>query len=162
MKIFVATAVLAAVLLAHTDAALVKRNIFTNAKDILQNFEEELVAKTYPKLVSLGQAGVNAVRYLALSSNEDSLGPLKKDYKLAKNMVGEVVDGELFDEIVDQLIPLIDDENTVSGCVEVCGQTAKFTDDKTVEGLAMFTCPALCHAALTKLRHAAETLEDKL
>ncbi|KAK3761860.1 hypothetical protein RRG08_019438 [Elysia crispata] len=162
MKIFVATALLAVVLVAQAQAGVVKRDIFQSAWDNLQDFTDTTFHKTFPKLVSLGRAGVTAIRHLAIQFTEDMLGVLKKEYQMAKNAVSNVIHSDLFDEAVNSLIPLIDNQHTVDACVIVCDSTAKQTTDDMIEDIADATCPAICKGALTKMRHAAETLEEKL
>ncbi|RUS80306.1 hypothetical protein EGW08_011944 [Elysia chlorotica] len=162
MKVFVATAILAAVLLAHTDAALVKRNVFTDAWKTLKEFEEQLVHTTFPKLYSMGQAGVKAIRDLAVELTEDALGAVKDEYQQIKASVNSTIHSDEFDEAVNNLIPLINNVYTAAGCTIVCEGSAFLTKNVVIEVVASSTCPLLCQGALAKLRHAAETLEATL
>ncbi|KAK3761862.1 hypothetical protein RRG08_019440 [Elysia crispata] len=163
MKIFVATALLAVVLVAQAQAGAVKRDIFQSALDSLQALQDAALDQVFPKLMSLGQAGVTAIRHLALNfAGDDMLGDLKKQYKLARDTVSSFIGADLFDEGVNTLIPLIDNQHSVHECVTVCDGTAKVALDQQMGNLAVYICPAMCQGALAKLRHAAESLEENL
>merc|ERR1712154_186485 len=75
-------------------------------------------------------------------------------YNDAKNAFQNAVSNVNFDEVVDQLVPMIHSGQTVSACVKVCigGLTAKFPP-LAVAGA--YGCKPACNAALEKLEEMA-------